>query len=75
MGTDVIGYEAVSENFSTNYWGGLEYNNRNDYSLLDGSVGHGNWYYAIGSSQAWSGAIPGPDGTAEKVVELYVFVE
>jgi len=60
-------------NFNDKYWGGLEYNTQNDYCLIDGSVGRNNWYYAIGASQEWGGAVPGPDSTAEKVIELYVF--
>jgi len=69
----IEGYEAISENFNSKNWGGLEYNSRNDHSLLDGSVNNDRWYYAIGSSKEWGGAIPGAKD-AEQVVELYVFV-
>ena len=44
----VEGHEAVDVRYSGNYWGGLEHNGGS--SLLDGSVDHGNWWYAVGSS-------------------------
>jgi len=49
-GNSVVGYENVDAPFSSNSWGGIAYNDQNDYSLLDGTINHGNWYYAIGSS-------------------------
>ena len=64
------GYEPIDINFEAQFWGGLEYNGL--HSLLDGSVNHGGWYYAVGSSNAFfSLGIPGP-GTVEQTVELYV---
>ena len=67
------GYEGIDINFDTMFWGGLEYNGL--HSLLDGSVSHGGWYYAVGSSNAFAvpgtRGIPGP-GTVEQAVELYV---
>merc|ERR1712151_1449900 len=32
--------------YSSQYWGGLEYNNQ--LTLLDGSVSHSNWFYGVG---------------------------
>ena len=63
------GYEAVDASFAGNYWGGLEYNGAN--SLLDGSVSHGNWWYAVGCSVQHGAGIPGPDSTVVQKVELY----
>lgn len=74
-GGQVTGYEAVHIDWTDHYWGGLE---RNDASTtlysstwLDGSVGHGNWFYAIGSSSAYDRGIPSYDSTAS-VVELWI---
>lgn len=69
----VTGYQAIACSHKGNRWGGLEQDNGKS-SLLDGSVDHGHWYYAVGSTHAWGGAIPGPDSKAVKVVELWVRV-
>jgi len=72
-----VGYEAVDVNFRQNHFGGLEngykHGGNNPAALLDGSVNHGNWYYAIGSRSAWGGGIPGAS-SAESRVELYVAI-
>ena len=73
---DVEGYDAVNVNFRNNRWRGLEsgykHGGNNPVALIDGSVNHGNWFYAIGSRQAWGGGIPGA-ASAEKRVELWVY--
>ena len=59
------GYEAVSIAWDSNYWGGLT----RQYPLateigttyLSGSVGHLDWYYAIGCVLGWFGGIPACD--------------
>ena len=71
-GYGVDGYEAIDINYTSNSWGGLEYNSFNSSSLLDGTVNTGNWFYAVGSSGDWGGGIPGPAGPAVSQVELYV---
>ena len=53
----VDGYEPVHVKFDDNQWGGLEFTGGH-YSLLDGSVGHSNWYYAIGTGVPFSSGIP-----------------
>jgi len=63
------GYQAVSAPHTARHWAGLEYNNH--VALLDGSTNHGNWFYAVGSTHVWSGAIPGPSSPVTKV-ELWV---
>ena len=64
----VIGYERIDVHFTAAGWGGLEKGGAD--SLLDGTVGHSNWFYAVGSSVAKNGGIPGP-GTVETQVELW----
>ena len=65
----VLGYEAVDINYDSNFWTGLERGRGS--SFLDGSVSHHWWWYAVGSSHAHDGLIPGPGGTVVSVVELY----
>jgi len=56
---NVSGYQAISVDSTSNYWGGLELGNGShsptnlDSVYIDGSVNHSNWYYAIGSYKAW----------------------
>ena len=74
-GGQVTGYEAVHIDWTDNYWGGLERSDTSTTSYsptwLDGSVGHDSWFYAIGSSSAYSHGIPSCDSTAS-VVELWI---
>ena len=35
-------------------------------SLLDGSVDHNNWFYAVGTSGEWSCGIPGAQDCESK---------
>jgi hypothetical protein len=65
----VAGYEPINIDSSGNLWGGLERNGNR--AFLDGSVNHGNWWYALGSKSAYSGGIPGPSRVV-KIVELYI---
>lgn len=74
-GGQVIGYEAVHIDWTSNYWGGLERNNISTTSYsptwLDGSCGHGNWFYAIGSASTHNRGIPSYSSTAD-VTELWI---
>lgn len=73
----VTGYEAIHIDSSSNYWGGLCLNNSSGTlgeCYIDGSVGHSNWYYAIGTNSKYVNGFPaaagfGSDSTTE--VELY----
>ncbi|MGN1222085.1 MAG: InlB B-repeat-containing protein, partial [Christensenellales bacterium] len=60
------GYTAISITSSTNYWGGLTRQNSDasEFSptYLSGSVGHSNWYYAIGAKSSYGAGIPTGDG-------------
>jgi hypothetical protein len=69
---NITGYTAINEDQTYNFWGGLE-PDRGNNTLLDGSVNHGNWYYAIGSIRYWpgSGTIPGPRSAVTEAV-LYI---
>ncbi|WP_408098952.1 fibrinogen-like YCDxxxxGGGW domain-containing protein [Peredibacter sp. HCB2-198] len=57
------GYVPLVIDSTSNYWKGLEKNCANGCtsSLMDGSVNHGNWFYAIGSTVVWGGGIPAYD--------------
>ena len=74
-GGQVTGYEAVHIDWTDNYWRGLERSDTSTTSYsptwLDGSVGHDSWFYAIGSSSAYSHGIPSCNSTAS-VVELWI---
>lgn len=74
-GTQVAGYEAVHIDWTSNYWGGLERSAQDATALgstwIDGSVGHGNWFYAIGSKNTRGRGIPSYNSTAD-VVELWI---
>jgi hypothetical protein len=74
-GGGVTGYEPIETPFSTEHWGGLEYNGGS--ALLDGSVEYAvdgevsnNWYYAVGSRAEYYGEIPGANENEDQV-ELY----
>ena len=76
-GTFVPGYEAIHIDWSENSWGGMERNNSSTseitYTYLDGSVGFGNWWYALAPIQIYEYGMPGPDGIIiSNCVELWV---
>ena len=66
----VEGYQAISAPYTNNGWGGLE-QQPGGPSLMDGTINHGNWFYAVGAASAWGGGFPGAF-EAESVVELHV---
>ncbi len=68
------GYEEVHIDWSGNYWGGLT-KSTNQSTFINGSVGHGNWFYAIGSYSKYNGGIPGPVSSAVTSVELWAKIE
>ena len=70
----VTGYTAVSIDTTANGWGGLERYDTQSSTFLDGTLSpQGNWYYAIGSKDAWGGTntFPGPSSPVNEV-ELWV---
>ena len=77
--TKVVGYSPIEIAFSSNYWGGLEYGNRDtsgrkngNSSLIDGSVEHTNWWYSVGATSAHGGGIPAFDDMSTDEVELWI---
>lgn len=74
-GGKVTGYEAVHIDWTDNYWGGLERFQESSSAFnttyIDGSVGHGNWFYAIGAATNHERGIPSYDSTSSNV-ELWV---
>lgn len=71
-GSAAPGYEAVSISWSGAYWGGLEYCSEG-YTFLDGSTGHGNWWYAVAPYQAYQNGLPGPNpDISYRQTELWV---
>lgn len=75
-GTFVPGYEAIHIDWSGSDWGGLERNSSSttsiNYSYLDGSVGFGNWWYAIAPTEIYEYGMPGPGITTSSIAELWV---
>ena len=57
------GYSAVHIDWNYDYWGGLTKSTAPE-TFLNGSVGMGTWFYAIGAYKGWYGGIPGPNDTA-----------
>lgn len=74
----VTGYSAVHIDWTANYWGGLErfQTDASAFSTtyIDGSVGHGNWFYAIGAAATHGYGIPSYDSTSSNV-ELWVRID
>ena len=68
----IANYVMIQEDHTSNYWGGIE-NSSSGSTFIDGSVGHSNWYYAIGSNANYGGAssIPGP---GSNIGELKLFL-
>jgi len=73
---NIAGYQGINIPYTGRYWGGLE---PSTSALMDGSVGHSNWFYAVGSFEIWEGGIPAYAKTLadykypKQSVELYVF--
>lgn len=78
QGSTVPGYEAVHIDWSGDSWGGLERNDSSTssitYTYIDGSVGFGNWWYAIAPIQPYEVGMPGPQYSVWSCVELWVRV-
>ena len=71
----IAGYQGINIPYNRMYWGGLEPSGN---ALMDGSVGHSNWHFAVGSFRMWKNGIPsyaqfnGDYESTKKSVELYV---
>ncbi len=71
----VSGYQAVSISWNTNTnssaFQGIAKSNYSG-TFIDGTIGHSNWFYALGASEAWNGGIPGPSSAETNIVTLYL---
>ena len=79
QGTFVPGYEAIHIDWTGNGWGGMERTSPSasafTNSYLNGSVGYGNWWYAIASDHVFELGMPGPNNLSIwGSVELWVRV-
>lgn len=72
------GYEAISIAWTASYWGGMTRQNSDTSSIsscyLSGSVGHGNWYYALAPSSSYQNGVPSYGENTARQVELWVRV-
>ena len=85
--TTASGYTAINIDWDSNYWGGLTRQNSSittkSSTLLSGSVGHSNWFYAIGAYSTHQAGMPstsditiqGATGSTSYGVSLWVKVE
>lgn len=74
------GYEAVHIDWTARYWGGLTRqqpltSTSINPTYLSGSVGHSNWYYAIGCSSSWSGGIPAENYANTGRAQLWIRID
>ncbi len=71
----VSGYQAVSISWDTNTnssaFQGIAKSN-SGATFIDGTIGHSNWYYALGSYSEWNGGIPGPSLAEKQVTRLWL---
>jgi hypothetical protein len=73
----VSGYQPISIENSTNFWGGLERTNLSGgttSTYIDGSVNSGNWWFSIGQKVSFTGGNPGPGVTVNNT-SLYICIE
>lgn len=73
------GYEPIHIDWTDQYWGGLLLSPGNS-TLINGSIGHSNWHYAIGSLIVWDKnidnkpAIPGPNRVNPIYNDIHLYV-
>ena len=72
------GYETVHIDWTSHFWGGMTRQNQSETSIgncyLSGSVGHTNWFFAIGAHNKHGAGIPSYDSTANRV-QLWVRID
>ena len=78
-GSPVSGYQPISVNMTTRYFGGLIKSSRTNVNppltFIDGSTYHSNWYYSIGTYSLYSdGTYPGPSET-QSVYESVLWIK
>lgn len=79
------GYESVHIDWDSNridssicntFSGLLRSSRSSTYTLIDGSIGHGNWHTAIGAMSSWNGGVPSPMmQSALGRIKLYVRID
>lgn len=69
----VTDYTAINIESSSNGWGGLENYTSQSSTYLDGTVNHGNWFYAVGAMNSYgnSTSFPSHNGSTS-LVELWI---
>lgn len=72
IGGPVAGYEAIDIQYTGNYWGGLSKSLATDSTYIDGSVGHTNWYMAVGTQVFYSTLGMPSLGDITDLVVLYI---
>ena len=70
----VPGYTPIKISWDSNGWAGLAKSN-NGTSLLDGSVGSNENFYAIGATSTWNGGIMGPGSVTKGSVDLWIRID
>ena len=65
------GYDALHIDWETKYWGGLDKSTSTSNTLIDGSVGSNNYFYAIGAYKKYQSGIPGPNSSVS-TVDLWI---
>jgi len=81
-GNQAQGYEPVSISWNGQFWGGLVRSTQTSWTIIDGSAGHTNWWYSVGTMdvQIWPNQFPGPALTDEQwilvnCVELWIRID
>lgn len=82
---DAKGYKPIHIDWNENRanssthttFSGLLRSSAETFTLLDGSIGHGNWHTAIGAISQWKDGIPGPysEKAIKGRVSLYVRID
>jgi hypothetical protein len=65
--------DYLQPDYTTNVWAGLAISDQSSNTILDGSPGHGSWWYSIGTITLHNGGIPSIDDHVADRVELYMF--
>lgn len=80
-GSEVVpGYEPKHIDWNTNYWGGLALSTVSA-CYINGSIGHSNWFYAIGPSTVHQNGVPSTSAVTSGIsvtkgrVELWVRID
>lgn len=70
----VSGYQAIKISWNQNNWKGLAKSSSGS-TLIDGSIGNANWFYAIGATTSYQSGIPANTASTTQIVDLWVRVD